>query len=106
MNRLLLFVFSIFLCMAGISANHPSSLLPLPQKYQFNGKKFSGELTVEEKYVSQIEGARFQEEAYHLSITRKGILLEATTPKGMYWGRQTLEQLKYTKNKKDLGATM
>lgn len=100
MNRLLLFVFSIFLCMAGISANHPSSLLPLPQKYQFNGKKFSGELTVEEKYVNQIEGAKFQEEAYHLSITRKGILLEATTPKGMYWGRQTLEQLKYTKNKK------
>lgn len=100
MNRLLLFVFSIFWCMAGISANHPSSLLPLPQKYQFNGKKSSGELTVEEKYVSQIEGAKFQEEAYHLSITRKGILLEATTPKGMYWGRQTLEQLKFTKNKK------
>lgn len=100
MNRLLLFVLSIFCCMAGICANHPSSLLPLPQKYQFNGKKFSGELTVEEKYVSQIEGAKFQEEAYHLSITRKGILLEATTPKGMYWGRQTLEQLKTTKNKK------
>lgn len=100
MNRLLLFVLSIFWCMAGISANHPSSLLPLPQKYQFNGKKSSGELTVEEKYVSQIEGAKFQEEAYHLSITRKGILLEATTPKGMYWGRQTLEQLKTTKNKK------
>ena len=100
MNRLLLFVFSIFCCMAGICANHPSSLLPLPQKYQFNGKKFSGELTVEEKYVSQIEGAKFQEEAYHLLITKKGILLEATTPKGMSWGRQTLEQLKTTKNKK------
>lgn len=100
MNRLLLFVLSIFWCMAGISANHPSSLLPLPQKYQFNSKKSSGELTVEEKYVSQIEGAKFQEEAYHLLITKKGILLEATTPKGMYWGRQTLEQLKTTKNKK------
>lgn len=100
MNRFLLFLLSIFWCMAGISANHPSSLLPLPQKYQFNGKKSSGELTVEEKYVSQIEGAKFQEEAYHLLITKKGILLEATTPKGMYWGRQTLEQLKTTKNKK------
>ena len=100
MNRLLLFVLSICWCMAGISANHPSSLLPLPQKYQFNGKKSSGELTVEEKYVSQIEGAKFQEEAYHLLITKKGILLEATTRKGMYWGRQTLEQLKTTKNKK------
>lgn len=100
MNRLLLFVLSIFWCMAGISANHPSSLLPLPQKYQFNGRKSSGELTVEEKYVSQIEGAKFQEEAYHLTVTGKKIILEATTPKGMYWGRQTLEQLKYTKNKK------
>ena len=100
MNRLLLFVLSIFWCMAGISANHPSSLLPLPQKYQFNGKKSSDELTVEEKYVSQIEGAKFQEEAYHLTVTGKRIILEATTPKGMYWGKQTLEQLKYTKNKK------
>lgn len=86
--------------MAGISANYPSSLLPLPQKYSFNGKKSSGELTIEERIVTQIEGAKFQEEAYHLLITKKGILLEATTPKGMYWGRQTLEQLKYTKNKK------
>ena len=100
MNRLLLFVLSIFWCMAGISANHPSSLLPLPQKYQFNGKKSSDELTMEEKYVSQIEGAKFQEEAYHLTVTGKRIILEATTPKGMYWGKQTLEQLKYTKNKK------
>ena len=86
--------------MAGISANHPSSLLPLPQKYHFNDRKSSGELTVEEKYVSQIEGAKFQEEAYHLTVTGKRIILEATTPKGMYWGKQTLEQLKYTKNKK------
>ena len=100
MNRLLLFVLSIFWCMAGISANHPSSLLPLPQKYQFNGKKSSDELTVEEKYVSQIEGAKYLEEAYHLTVTGKRIILEATTPKGMYWGKQTLEQLKYTKNKK------
>lgn len=55
---------------------------------------------MEEKYVSQIEGAKFQEEAYHLTVTGKRIILEATTPKGMYWGRQTLEQLKTTKNKK------
>lgn len=57
-------------------------------------------MAVEERIVAQIDGAKFQEEAYHLSITPKKIILEATTPKGMYWGRQTLEQLKYTKNKK------
>lgn len=100
MNRLLLFVFSIFLCMAGICANHPSSLLPLPQKYSFNGKQVNAKMAVEERIVAQIDGAKFQEEAYHLLITKKGIILEATTPKGMYWGRQILEQLKYTKNKK------
>lgn len=100
MNRLLLFVFSIFLCMAGICANHPFSLLPLPQKYSFNGKQVNAKMAVEERIVAQIDGAKFQEEAYHLLITKKGIILEATTPKGMYWGRQTLEQLKYTKNKK------
>ena len=100
MNRLLLFVFSIFCCMAGICANHPSSLLPLPQKYSFNGKQVNAKMAVEERIVAQIDGAKFQEEAYHLSITPKKIILEATTPKGMYWGRQTLEQLKYTKNKK------
>ncbi|MGF0089623.1 family 20 glycosylhydrolase [Segatella copri] len=86
--------------MAGISANHPSSLLPLPQKYSFNGKLANAKIAVEERIVAQIDGAKFQEEAYHLLITKKGILLEATTPKGMYWGRQTLEQLKTTKNKK------
>ena len=32
MNRFLLFLLSKFWCMAGICANHPSSLLPLPQK--------------------------------------------------------------------------
>lgn len=100
MNRFFLFLLSIFWCMAGISANHPSSLLPLPQKYSFNGKQVNAKMAVEERIVAQIDGAKFQEEAYHLSITPKKIILEATTPKGMYWGRQTLEQLKYTKNKK------
>ena len=100
MNRLLIILFSVFLCMAGICANHPSSLLPLPQKYSFNGKLANAKIAVEERIVAQIDGAKFQEEAYHLSITPKKILLEATTPKGMYWGKQTLEQLKFTKNKK------
>lgn len=100
MNRFLLFLLSIFLCMAGISANHPSSLLPLPQKYSFNGKLANAKIAIEERIVAQIDGAKFQEEAYHLSITPKKIILEATTPKGMYWGKQTLEQLKFTINKK------
>ena len=49
--------------MAGISANHPSSLLPLPQKYSFNGKLANAKIAVEERIVAQIDGAKFQEEA-------------------------------------------
>lgn len=78
----------------------PLSLLPMPQKCHLTGRMVDGRKGVVERYVAKVEGARFQEEAYHILITSKTILLEATTPKGMYWARQTLEQLKTTKNKK------
>lgn len=72
----------------------------MPQKCHLTGRMVDGRKGVVERYVAKVEGARFQEEAYHILITSKTILLEATTPKGMYWARQTLEQLKTTKNKK------
>ena len=99
MRHLLAFIISLFWYVAAAESTHPS-LLPLPQKYSFNGKHADGDMAVKEKYVAQIQGAKFQEEAYHLLITPEEILLEATTPKGIYWGRQTLEQLKYTEEKK------
>ncbi|UKI46427.1 MAG: beta-N-acetylhexosaminidase [Phocaeicola vulgatus] len=99
MKHLLAFIISLFWYVAAAESTHPS-LLPLPQKYSFNGKHADGDMAVKEKYVAQIHGAKFQEEAYHLLITPEEILLEATTPKGIYWGRQTLEQLKYTEEKK------
>lgn len=102
MKQLLVILLILSCRMVSLAATVPSmqSLLPMPQKCHFSGKMTDGRKSVVERYVDKVEGARFQEEAYHLLITSKTILLEATTPKGMYWGRQTLEQLKTTKNKK------
>ena len=102
MRQLLVILLALACGMASLAATSPStlSLLPMPQKCHFSGKMTDGRKGVVERYVDRVQGARFQEEAYHLLITPKTILLEATTPKGMYWGRQTLEQLKITKDKK------
>jgi len=44
--------------------------------------------------VPEVKGARMnQEEAYRLVVSSKGILVEATTEKGVYWALQTLRQL-------------
>ncbi len=102
MKQLLLILLTMICGMVSLAATTPCplSLLPMPQKCHLTGRMVDGRKSVVERYVDKVEGARFQEEAYHISITSKTILLEATTPKGMYWARQTLEQLKTTKNKK------
>lgn len=102
MKQLLLILLTLTCGMVSLAATTPCplSLLPMPQKCHLTGRMVDGRKGVVERYVAKVEGARFQEEAYHILITSKTILLEATTPKGMYWARQTLEQLKTTKNKK------
>lgn len=107
MKHLLVILLTLICGMVSFAATTPCtlSLLPMPQKCSFSGKMVDGRKSVVERYVDKVEGARFQEEAYHILITSKTILLEATTPKGMYWVRQTLEQLKTTKNKKTCPST-
>ncbi len=102
MKQLLLILLTMICGMVSLAATTPCplSLLPMPQRCHLTGRMVDGRKGVVERYVAKVEGARFQEEAYHILITSKTILLEATTPKGMYWARQTLEQLKTTKNKK------
>jgi hexosaminidase len=45
-------------------------------------------------------------EAYHLSVSNKGILIEASDPRGLFYGAQTLRQLvkKDTKGVRSVGA--
>ena len=41
-----------------------------------------------------------QDEAYRLSITKKRIIVEAVTERGVYWAMQTLRQLAEKRNSK------
>ncbi len=77
-------------------------LLPMPQKYTFTGKYVKANLPVNEKIVDNIDGAIFQDEAYHILITSKGVNIEATTQRGLYWARQTMAQLTTYKKGKQL----
>ena len=73
----------------------------MPQKSAFTGKYVKADMPVNEKIVSHIDGAIFQDEAYHIHITSKGVNIEATTQCGLYWARQTMAQLKTDKKGKN-----
>ena len=45
----------------------------MPQKSAFTGKYVKADVPVNEKIVSHIDGAIFQDEAYHILITSKGV---------------------------------
>ncbi|MBR4937128.1 MAG: beta-N-acetylhexosaminidase, partial [Bacteroidaceae bacterium] len=53
---------------------------------------------IQVKLVPEVQGAKLnQEEAYRLKVTSKGIEVEATTRKGVFWALQTLRQLEQKK---------
>ena len=52
------------------------------------------------RLVAEVQGAKLnQEEAYRLKVSAKGIEVEATTQKGVYWALQTLRQLEERKGR-------
>lgn len=71
MKQLLIILLALSCSMASLDAVAQGlvSLLPMPQKCQFSGKMTDGRQSVVERYVDRVEGARFQEEAYHLFKT-------------------------------------
>lgn len=84
----------ILLLMVGciVQAQMPQ-LLPMPQKVSFTGKYVRAGVPVREVLVPEVPGAEFQDEAYHLTVGRDGVTIEAVTRQGLYWGRQTMGQL-------------
>ena len=76
-------------------------LLPMPQNIEVDRPQMhqlkNGELDnniISIKKVSSIPGAKInQDEAYSLTITTDSVLIEATTDRGIYWAKQTLNQL-------------
>ena len=71
-----------------------AALLPLPKQVEYTGGSVKADTPVTETLVDAIPEATLNEnEAYRLIVTRKGITIEATTPQGLWNGRQTLRQL-------------
>lgn len=78
----------------------PVSLLPKPQQYsETQGVlMWKSSTPVEVSRVEEIpEAGRYQQEAYRLSVTRKGVRIQAVTEVGEFRARQTLAQLQMLK---------
>ena len=127
-NKFVLWLSMMFVCIA-MMAKPSDKLLPMPQQITVKGGSFTmgkvmletpvlqsewealiaqagGTLVdksarkIEVKLVPEIQGAKMnQEEAYRLKVSSKGILVEATTQKGVYWALQTLRQLEEKKGR-------
>ena len=121
-NSLCLWMVMMLVCTT-MMAKSEKNLLPLPQQMTVTGGNYTiGKVTLETpvwesewqqfisdaggsvvekssqkivvKLVPEVEGAQMnQEEAYRLTVSGKGITVEATTEKGVYWALQTLRQL-------------
>lgn len=100
MKRILTTLLIVTFCCLAHASIPP--LLPMPQKSAFTGKYVKADVPVNEKIVSHIDGAIFQDEAYHILITSKAVNIEATTQRGLYWARQTMAQLTTDKKGKRL----
>lgn len=109
----------VFCAFSGIATFAQKQLLPQPQqitlqKGQLKAKSFRLESTsvptsftantdlkfsesgtpLSLQLVNSLQGVKSNpEEAYRLEITSKGVVLQAITEKGLYWGMQTLAQL-------------
>ncbi len=77
------------------------ALIPFPQHLSWNDQVFNlrdSSTAFVQRLVPHIAGVPYNEdEAYQLAVTSDSVLLEATTEKGLYWGRQTIKQLSYRK---------
>ena len=129
MKKTLVLCLVMVLVCIGAVAKSSKNLLPMPQQITVSGgsltigkvaletsvlqpewQKFiaeaGGEIVpkssrkIEVKLVPEVKGAKLnQEEAYRLVVSPKGVLVEATTEKGVYWALQTLRQLEEKKGR-------
>ena len=115
MKKTLVLCLVMVLTCIGAVAKSSKNLLPMPQQITVSGGSFTigkivletsvlqpewqkfivdagGEIVskssrkIEVKLVPEVKGAKMnQEEAYRLVVSSKGVLVEATTEKGVYW---------------------
>lgn len=89
---LLSFIIAVLCCSASASVT-PPHVIPMPQRASFTDKYVLASLPIRQVKVDSVRGASFQEEAYHLTVNSKEIVIEAVGDRGFYWARQTLGQM-------------
>jgi len=100
LNLLILSV--LVLCTCKTESTKKPALIPLPQVVEWNDEVFNmtdSSACFVQRLVTDLPGVPLHmEEAYRLNISADSVILEATTPKGLYWGQQTIRQIKQTHN--------
>ncbi len=84
-----------------VERNETLQLLPMPQSMEVNWSQKhqlkNGDIDnniISINIVNSIPDASInQDEAYRLTVTPDSVLIEATSDKGIYWAKQTLNQL-------------
>lgn len=101
--RLNLLILSVLvLCACKTESTKKPALIPLPQVVEWSDEVFNmtdSSACFVQRLVTDLPGVPLHmEEAYRLNISADSVILEATTPKGLYWGQQTIRQIKQTHN--------
>ena len=110
-KHLTLFIFYCFIITAitaQSSYTHIPQLLPHPQKVAWNNEKqfelTNGAVPENSITISMVESipeaSINQDEAYTLKVTNDRVIIEATSPTGVYRAQQTLNQLIQSSNNK------
>lgn len=98
---LVLLSISILLSCTKVKNDETLKLLPMPQnvevnwsqKHQLKNGEIDPDIILIKNVNSIPEAAINQEEAYRLIVTSDSVVIEATGDKGIYWAKQTLNQL-------------
>jgi len=82
------------------------ALIPMPQRIDWNGRNFKPQ-SQDHRIVKRIVGRLAEvplnrDEAYSLRVNGDSVLLEAQTEKGLFHGMQTLKQLTFSQNGREL----
>lgn len=98
---LVLLSMSILLSCTKVKNDETLKLLPMPQnvevnwsqKHQLKNGEIDPDIILIKNVNSIPEAAINQEEPYRLIVTTDSVVIEATGDKGIYWAKQTLNQL-------------
>ena len=85
----------VILCFIGLTGfGQNTHILPTPQQVEWQEGFFTwNEKAIDSVLVNHLDVPRNEDQAYRLTITKKAVLMEATTETGLFYARQSLNQL-------------